>query len=379
MKTVTSRTKKEGTRAASSRDCTWTRNATFTFTCTFTFTLNLTPSSNSPTFLVSVFWHLQPDLTRDLTAEERDPSITYTQGGDIMGCCFSRSAGPNSPYPGGVPDASSRAGNPPPLSLPEGVVSGNPPSAALGHRHRRRDPRPLDQHINRPLRRHQWTSAQTWTRRDIDKERAEFFDTRVVCRPEIWQTLHAALQVLWESSPDEHDEHDDAPDDALATAQSILTAAEISLPTGDLAHGAYDALGNLYALPEWVVADPENLADDGDPDAKGDTTAGEETAGEEDDEDSERRREEKGKGVLGELEMVALCARLSETGVDVKVSVAKKDNVRSVVRKIAESSSLPADKKIRLAYMGKMLKDSQSLESQGWHVGHVINALVFNR
>jgi hypothetical protein len=99
----------------------------------------------------------------------------------------------------------------------------------------------------------------------------------------------------------------------------------------------------LYALPEWVVSDPENLVDgDIDPDAKGDTTAGEETAGEDDDddEDSERRREEKGKGVLGEVEMVPLCARLSETGVDVKVSVAKKDNVRSVIRKITESSSV---------------------------------------
>ncbi|KAK1246064.1 hypothetical protein MKX07_005133 [Trichoderma sp. CBMAI-0711] len=299
-----------------------------------------------------------------------------------QGCCFSRSAGPNSPYPGGAPDASSRAGNPPPLSLPEGILSSGPPASTLGHRHRRRDPRPLDQHINRPLRRHQWTSAQTWTRRDIDKERAEFFDTRVVCRPEIWQTLHAALQVLWESGPGAEDgAHDDAHDDALATAQSILTAAEISLPTGDLAQGAYDALGNLYALPEWVVSDPENLVDgDIDPDAKGDTTAGEETAGEDDDdEDSERRREEKGKGVLGEVEMVPLCARLSETGVDVKVSVAKKDNVRSVIRKITESSSLPADKKIRLAYMGKMLKESHSLEAQGWHAGHVINALVFNR
>ncbi|TFB02943.1 hypothetical protein CCMA1212_005415 [Trichoderma ghanense] len=285
-----------------------------------------------------------------------------------MGCCFSHSAGPNSPYPGGVPDASSRAVNPPPLSLPEGLLSGNPPAATLGHRPRRRDPRPLDQHINRPLRRHQWTSAQTWTRRDIDRERADFFDTRVVCRPEIWQTLHAALHVLWESTPD------DAA--ALATAQSILTAAEISLPTGDLAQGAYDALGNLYALPEWVVSDPENLGDeDGDPDAKGDTTAGED----DDDEDSERRREEKGKGVLGEVEMVPLCARLSETGMDIKVSVAKKDNVRSVIRKITESSSLPADKKIRLAYMGKMLKESHSLEAQGWHAGHVINALVFNR
>ncbi|KAL7794370.1 hypothetical protein V8C37DRAFT_376403 [Trichoderma ceciliae] len=308
-----------------------------------------------------------------------------------MGCCFSRSAGPNSPYPGGVPDASSREVNPPPLTLPDGILSGSPQAAALSRR-RRRDPGPLDQHINRPLRRHEWTSTQRrWTRRELIKERAEFFDTRVVCRPEIWQTLHTALQVLWESNLGESNPGESNPEDsqdedsALATAQTILDAAEISLPTGNLVNGAYDSLGNLYALPEWVVADPDNLVGEADLDAKGDTsTAGEETAGEEDDDDvdseeAERRREEKGKGVLDERELVTLRARLSETGRDIKVTVIKSDSVRIVIKKITELSSLPPDKKIRLAYMGKMLKENSSLEAQGWHIGHVINALVFNR
>lgn len=260
-----------------------------------------------------------------------------------QGCCFSRSAGPNSPYPGGVPDASSRAINPPPLSLPEAILASGPHAAGMSRR-RRRDPGPLDQHINRPLRRHEWTATQRrWTRRDLAKERTEFFETRVVCRPEIWQTLHAALQVLWEANPDDSQDEDNA----LATAQTILDAAEISLPTGDLVNGAYDTLGNLYALPEWIVADPDNLADEGDPDAKGDTsTAGEETAGEDDDDDdvdseeAERRREEKGKGVLDEREMVTLRARLSETGRDVKVAITKSDSVRSVIKKIAELSAV---------------------------------------
>ncbi|KAF4467432.1 hypothetical protein FALBO_5684, partial [Fusarium albosuccineum] len=65
-----------------------------------------------------------------------------------MGCCFSRSSGPNSPYPGGAPNASSRAINPPPLSLPEaatGSLAQNP-----AERRRRRHSRPLDQHIDKP-------------------------------------------------------------------------------------------------------------------------------------------------------------------------------------------------------------------------------------
>lgn len=160
----------------------------------------------------------------------------------------------------------------------------------------------------------------------------------MVCRPEIWQTLHAALQVLWEANPEDSQDEDSA----LATAQTILNAAEISLPTGDLVNGAYDSLGNLYALPEYIVSDPDNLADDNDADFKGDTsTAEDETAGEEDDVDSEeaeRRREEKGKGVLDEREMVTLRARLSETGQDIIIPVTKTDSVRSVVKKITEIS-----------------------------------------
>ncbi|KAH7110964.1 hypothetical protein EDB81DRAFT_863008 [Dactylonectria macrodidyma] len=158
-----------------------------------------------------------------------------------MGCCFSRSSGPNSPYPGGAPNASSRAINPPPLSLPEPAHGDNPRGAS---RRRRREQRPLDQHIDKPLRRHEWSSRdRSWTRRGIATERADFFDTRVTRRPEVWQTIHAALQVLWD--PVDQDAQDDG-SNGLATAQMILSAAEISLPTGNLVNGVYDALGNYY-------------------------------------------------------------------------------------------------------------------------------------
>lgn len=40
---------------------------------------------------------------------------------------------------------------------------------------------------------------------------------------------------------------------------------------------------------------------------------------------------------------------------------------------------LASTKKIRVAYMGKILKESLTLEAQGWQPGHVVNALVFNR
>ncbi len=34
--------------------------------------------------------------------------------------------------------------------------------------------------------------------------------------------------------------------------------------------------------------------------------------------------------------------------------------------------------KVKIAYMGKILKDAESLQAQGWRAGHVVNALVFN-
>lgn len=40
-------------------------------------------------------------------------------------------------------------------------------------------------------------------------------------------------------------------------------------------------------------------------------------------------------------------------------------------------AQLSKSRKIRLAYMGKILKENTSLEAQGWQDGHVINALVF--
>ena len=33
--------------------------------------------------------------------------------------------------------------------------------------------------------------------------------------------------------------------------------------------------------------------------------------------------------------------------------------------------------KVKIAYMGKILKNSETLQAQGWREGHVVNALVF--
>lgn len=228
----------------------------------------------------------------------------------------------------------------------------------------RRRRRPLDQHINKPLRRKEWASKnRAWSRSALDRERQEFFDTRVTGRPEVWQNLRAALEVLWESdvarllianeipvsSSDgelDSDEHDPAM--ALATAQSILDAGDITLPTGNLADGAYDALGNYYQLPAQIVSDPVNIvSDDQTGGAIGETKDGlrdakdtAEDADFDEDDDAERRREEKGKGVADVRSQVVAVIRMSDTGRDMKLHVGKEESVRSIIRRINEETGV---------------------------------------
>ena len=200
-----------------------------------------------------------------------------------------------------------------------------------------------------------WVSRhRSWTRSALDRERAEYFDTRVTGHPEIWQTLRAALGVLWAADvrarqgalPSSMAGDDQDPEYALATAQGILTAADITLPSGDLAQGAYDQLGNYYALPEHVVADPANLEYDAPPplgDAKGGDAAGAgETSTDDADalgaEEAERRREEKGKAVVHPRDQISVRARLSENSHDVVISLSRDETVRSLVRRISEEA-----------------------------------------
>jgi hypothetical protein len=194
------------------------------------------------------------------------------------------------------------------------------------------------------LRRHRWSSKnRRWTKAQLAQERAEFFDTRVTGRPEVWQTIHAALEALWE--PNSQGAQDDG-SDGLATAQIILTAAEISLPTGDLANGVYDSLGNLYQLPEWVVSDPENILEDTDADTKGElAVAVDDAAGGGDDQDASEdgqdpRTEDRGKAVLDTREQITVRARLSENGRDVQITIFKSDTAKSVAKQIADKAKV---------------------------------------
>ncbi|TLS25324.1 hypothetical protein PpBr36_07325, partial [Pyricularia pennisetigena] len=324
-----------------------------------------------------------------------------------MGCCGSRPAGPNSPYPGDAASASARAINTvaarPAAGSPlsgDAEAAASPTSTRSPQRHRHRQP--LDQHINKPLRWHRWASrSRVWTREDLAAERKDFFDTRVTGRVEVWQAIKTALEVLWESDPNPPPgttaPTQEQQEEALLTAQSIMMAADITLPTGNLAQGVYDRLGNYYALPEHVVCNPVNVinasdlppSDDGDEidddeadiGSIGDTKQPYIASSAEDDETDKaaQRRKEKGKEVEVEEETITVRCRLSENARDVVVTLPKKSPVRVLARRIVEEAKLPNDTSVRIAYLGKILRDTTPLTLQGWQEGHVLNAMCFSK
>lgn len=168
-----------------------------------------------------------------------------------------------------------------------------------------------------------WKSKRRWTRSELTRERNEFFDTRVTGREEIWAVLKAVVGLLAEGD--------------IPTAQSILDAAAITVPTGDLINGAYDEVGNLYTIPEHIINDPENVVID----AQDEFTKGEDNGEGTDEEETERRREEKGKAVIKSEDMIRIKARLSDRGgPDITVSMGKDQNVRTLVRRIQEEANV---------------------------------------
>ena len=241
----------------------------------------------------------------------------------LQGCCHSKPPGESglSPYHGSstLEDDSSRAiTTSPPTNpgTPGPRTSATAPAASQRSRSRR-NTAPGEQ-FNAPLRPHVWTSKRQWTRSQLDRERREFFDTRVSGHSEIWATLRTVIELL--------------ADDDINTAQSILDAAAITVPTGDLKNGAYDVNGNLYQLPEYIISDPSNILLDNSRKEEGTEIL----CATDDEEEMEKLAEEKGKGVLGnEVDKIRVRARLSDRGgPDVVVQVGSDQPVRKVINRI---------------------------------------------
>jgi hypothetical protein len=93
--------------------------------------------------------------------------------------------------------------------------------------------------------------------------------------------------------------------------------------------------------------------------------------------DSEDRRDEKGK--ISERDLIRVTARLSDRGSDVVVSVGKNQTVGLIARRVQQEAGISAHQRIRIVYLGRMLRENTPLVNQGWKAGNIINALVVAR
>ncbi|KAL5356935.1 hypothetical protein BJX96DRAFT_143641 [Aspergillus floccosus] len=301
-----------------------------------------------------------------------------------MGCCFSISVSRDTHTDRVAPEEPAAEATPRSAALPN-TATATTATTTLCHPSRSGpsatarvvvrtapDDFPLGEHFNAPVRPHIWYSKRRlWTRAQLDQERREFFETRVTGRAEIWAALATAIALMQAGD--------------LDTAQGIVDAAGVTVPTGDFCQGAYDQQGVLYRLPQCIVSDPENMLttelsrtedefDTDDDKMSLDEASGDELIAE----DVERRRDEKGKAI--ERDLIRVRARLSDRGgPDVVVAVKKSHSVGFIARKIQQDAGIPRTQRVRIVYLGKMLREHVPLVDQGWKSGNVVNALVVAR
>lgn len=286
---------------------------------------------------------------------------------------------------------------------------------------------PLAERKTAPLKKHVWSAKGDMSKRiRISRMRDEFYDTRISGRLEVWQALRYSIELM--------------EDGDLATAQEILRAGGVTVPTGqfcfpcglpfvcsvanicegDLVDGAFDQSGQRYDLPSYCCSFPVNVID-----APDDQPA-EKNSSEEDldivqsEEELEQRREAKGKRPAVSLGgKKRLRIRLSDKGTDLIVRFDDDDIVRVIRRKIMEQAGVSYRLHIHTVnqaltnrflvntrsgqssngisrqdvryptapplqcYLGTLangvnrLKDTETLAEQGWSEGHILNAFVF--
>lgn len=222
----------------------------------------------------------------------------------------------------------------------------------------------LNEHYNVPLVAPKlWSStSRTWTRSELARERNEFFETRVTGRPEIWGALKEVTALVRQGN--------------LVDAQGIIDAAGITLPTGRLEEGAYDERGVLYRLPETIVSDPKNVSE---ADASSENILDKKLeAGDPVVSGSMSAVPDKGKDTAEENAMKVRCRLSDRGGPDTIVLLSSTQTVGVLLRRLRTEATIASSSRVRIAYFGRILDESQTLEEQGWQQGHVVQALVSN-
>lgn len=171
----------------------------------------------------------------------------------------------------------------------------------------------------------------------------------------------------------------------LTGAQTLFDTAGLTCPTGKLKRersngsrkgGVFDERGQRYDIPGWVIVDPNDIIEDEEELEKPGMDAAEEDeeiegAGD----DARERRDEKGKGKVGEVEdSMDVRIRLTDRANDLIVPVGRQQKVRVLVRRIQEKTGMTA--RLRLAYFGRMLNEDKTLADQSFKEGDILVGFV---
>lgn len=93
-------------------------------------------------------------------------------------------------------------------------------------------------------------------------------------------------------------------------------------------------------MPEYIISDPNNVLSG----SQENMVKGESTSDVTDEDELERKRDEKGKGVLKSGDLIRVKARLSDRGgPDIVISLSKEQTVRVLVRRIQEEINVSID------------------------------------
>jgi Ubiquitin-binding domain len=144
----------------------------------------------------------------------------------------------------------------------------------------------------------------------------------------------------------------------LENARVVVEAAGVTLPTGSLVDGGYDAWGGLYRIPKEVCSDPTNVVNEEEGDGEtivgsapaaliglkgkgaGDGEAG--AGSEMGDREQKKRRDEKGKGkAVLDKDAVRVKCRLSDRGgPDVIIMLGKSQSVGVLTTRVIDEADV---------------------------------------
>jgi hypothetical protein len=214
---------------------------------------------------------------------------------------------------------------------------------------------------------------EPWTKQELERQRTIFFETRVTGSPEAWAALSMVCELLRSGELDK--------------AQRIQEAAGLNCPSGMISYdkyasssgrskrgGVYDDKGVLYDIPGWIVADPQDIVEEG---ADSGEFMDEKSGALPGDATSESRIEEAGNGKHPEAdigELVKVRVRLSGGEPDVVVTVGKEQKISVLVDAVKAKTKID---RLRLVHLGKMLPENGKLSETTFTPGQVLNAFVF--